>query len=85
LKNKIFTVNNFSAAHTDLWVRNVDNDYRRNECAQDILKEDFDKNIRTYKKEWLNNKNKQGDKRRIARERYCKIYKIPPTKLVWSC
>jgi len=33
----------------------------------------------------LGNNNEQGDKGHIARVRYCKIYKIPPTKMVWSC
>jgi hypothetical protein len=32
----------------------------------------------------LENKNKQGDKGHITRAGYCKIYKIPPLKKVWS-
>lgn len=34
----------------------------------------------------LEDKNKQGDKQHITRERYCKIYKIPTTKIlvIWS-
>jgi hypothetical protein len=40
---------------------------------------------RPLKKENAWNKNKQGDKGHTARGRYCKIYKIPPTKMVWSC
>lgn len=32
-----------------------------------------------------NKKKKQGDKGHITRGRYCKIYKIFPTKIVWLC
>jgi ribosomal protein L19E len=33
----------------------------------------------------LENKKKQGNKGCITSGRYCKIYKIPPTNLAWSC
>jgi hypothetical protein len=48
--------------------------------------EDCEENIGTCKrKRALKNKNKQGDKGYIIRGRYSKIYKIPVTKMVWSC
>jgi hypothetical protein len=37
------------------------------------------------KRRRMENKIKQGDKGHITRGRYCKIYKILPTKMVWSC
>jgi hypothetical protein len=33
----------------------------------------------------LENKNEQGDKRYLARGRYCKIYNILHSKMVWTC
>jgi hypothetical protein len=32
----------------------------------------------------VESKNKQGDKGRVTKDRYCEVYKIPPTKMVWS-
>jgi len=33
----------------------------------------------------LENGNKQGDKEHATRGKYFKMYKIPPTKMVWPC
>jgi hypothetical protein len=33
----------------------------------------------------LDNKNEHGDRRYLARGRYCKIYKILQNKMVWTC
>jgi len=34
---------------------------------------------------WIIIKKKQQERGHITRGRYCKIYKIPPTNVVWSC
>ena len=45
-------------------------------------KEDCKENRIHNRRGRLENKNKQGH---ITRGSYRKIYKIPPTKMVWSC
>ena len=69
--------------YTDLWVGSLDYDHETNALRKS---KEYCKENRVHKRRGrLENKNKQGDKRHITRGSYHKNYKIPPTKMVWSC
>jgi hypothetical protein len=51
----------------------------------EYLKGSYKENIWTHKMRQLENKNEQGDRRYLARDIYCKIYKILQNKMVWTC
>ena len=71
--------------HSDLWVRNLYKDCGRSKHTQNIWKEDCEENIWTHtRKRMLKNKDKQKDKGPITGGRYCKIYKILRSLLVWG-
>ena len=68
------------------WFISLDKKHGRHKNTQNIWMEDCNENIWTCKwRRMLKNRSKPGDKVHITRGRYCKIHKISPTKIVWTC
>jgi hypothetical protein len=58
---------------------------KRNESTRSSLKEDCKKIIWTSKtRRTVENKKKEEDKGLAKWKRYCKVYEILPTMLLWS-